>query len=295
MNASSGPFRRVSTSKPCPVCNRPDWCLVSADGTAAICPRTERDSLKYCGEAGWLHILDSSHHDLRRGRVVIPIPQRSRDFAGYARRAANRIAHAQLNELANRLGVSVDSLRSLGVGWDGTWTFPMRNAQGQIVGVRRRLVNGSKRALVGSRNGLFLPTPLSNTDPFLITEGESDCAAMLTLGFEAIGRTSCNSGTRFLIPVARSRDVTVVADSDPIGARGATALASVLAAHCSSVRVITPPKGIKDARDWLRAGATHNDLTAAIEQASPVHLRVRTLIAGDARRESSGEPTDHPA
>ena len=43
---------------PCPVCGKFDWCLVAADKTAAICPRTE--SPKRCGDAGYLHRLTFS-------------------------------------------------------------------------------------------------------------------------------------------------------------------------------------------------------------------------------------------
>lgn len=49
---------RVSRANPCPICAKPDWCLISADGTAAICARTE--SIKPLGEVGWLHKLDGS-------------------------------------------------------------------------------------------------------------------------------------------------------------------------------------------------------------------------------------------
>lgn len=99
----------------------------------------------------------------------------------------------------------------------------MYNAQSQIIGIMRRVLDGGKRAVPGSNNGLFVPHGLQSTEQLLIAEGESDCTALLTLGFEAVGRPSCNSSATFLIPVARSRDVAVVADSDPIGARGATA------------------------------------------------------------------------
>ena len=58
MNTTKGDWRRVSKAKPCPVCGKPDWCLVTGpqgDSTAAICARVE--SPKRCGEAGWLHVL----------------------------------------------------------------------------------------------------------------------------------------------------------------------------------------------------------------------------------------------
>ncbi len=46
----------------CPVCGKPDWCLVSADDpndpAAAICPRTP--SARNLGDAGYLHVLAGS-------------------------------------------------------------------------------------------------------------------------------------------------------------------------------------------------------------------------------------------
>lgn len=49
---------RVSKNSPCPICSKPDWCLVSRDGNACICARIESDSK--AGDAGWLHKLNGS-------------------------------------------------------------------------------------------------------------------------------------------------------------------------------------------------------------------------------------------
>jgi hypothetical protein len=46
---------RVSKIHPCPVCGRPNWCLIADDGKAAICQRIE--SNRHIKEAGFLHIL----------------------------------------------------------------------------------------------------------------------------------------------------------------------------------------------------------------------------------------------
>jgi hypothetical protein len=57
-SASTTPSQwiRVSDAKiTCPICGKPDWCMVSADGQAVICARTE--SSKRVGEAGYLHLL----------------------------------------------------------------------------------------------------------------------------------------------------------------------------------------------------------------------------------------------
>jgi hypothetical protein len=52
-------FARVSRSRPCPICNHRDWCLVSRDNEAdpsrVICARVE--SRQRFGRAGWLHAL----------------------------------------------------------------------------------------------------------------------------------------------------------------------------------------------------------------------------------------------
>lgn len=64
---------RVTKDNPCPICGKPDWCMVSADGKAAICPRVE--SPQNLGEAGYLHKLDSDD---------------SEDEPSYVRRSASR-------------------------------------------------------------------------------------------------------------------------------------------------------------------------------------------------------------
>jgi hypothetical protein len=53
---------RVTRSRPCPICGHSDWCLVSPDASTAICPRTKEGSLKRCGDAGYLHILEDRHN-----------------------------------------------------------------------------------------------------------------------------------------------------------------------------------------------------------------------------------------
>lgn len=49
---------RVNKHRPCPVCGRPDWCLVAPNGGAAICARVESGHVVGTKGAGWLHPLD---------------------------------------------------------------------------------------------------------------------------------------------------------------------------------------------------------------------------------------------
>lgn len=86
------------------------------------------------------------------------------------------VAEAQANawdpmvsSLATELGVSAESLRSLGVGYLpsvafkkgpsplGWWTFPMRDAEGKVTGMSLRSRRGAKYVVTGSRPGLAYP------------------------------------------------------------------------------------------------------------------------------------------
>ena len=65
---------RVRRNRPCPVCGRPDWCLVAIDGTAAICPRTMNNHPIKSGDGELVGYL---HHKL--GGSHIPAPERKPD------------------------------------------------------------------------------------------------------------------------------------------------------------------------------------------------------------------------
>lgn len=126
---------------------------------------------------------------------------------------------------------------------------------------------------------MFVPNGMTYSEMLLIAEGATDTAALLDLAFEAVGRPSCTGGAPMLVELVqcrRLRDVVIVADVDAHGAgqRGAESLAVALASYCPSVRAIAAPNGLKDVREWLRAGATHEDVLAAINAAPPRRLAV---------------------
>ena len=51
---------RVTKHNRCPVCDKPDWCLISEDGKAAICARIESANPVGNKGAGWIHRLDTA-------------------------------------------------------------------------------------------------------------------------------------------------------------------------------------------------------------------------------------------
>lgn len=285
-----GEFRRVTKAHPCPICGRPDWCLVAGPSdtpTAALCARVE--SVKRCGQAGWLHRLrddDAWRPSRQRVRTVTPPAARTADIdIAKLAEAWHRTAleSGELSRLAADLGVSVESLSRLGAGWASDrrcWSFPMRSPDGDLLGIRLRLTDGRKLAVRGGHEGLFLPSGLTRGGRLLIAEGASDTAALLDLGFVAVGRPSCTGGAKLLVDLARrlaTDDVVIVADADAPGRRGADDLAGLLALYVPQVRVIQPQAGIKDARAWKQAGATRDDVLAAIGAAEPRRLKIRTV------------------
>jgi Toprim domain len=277
-------WRRVSRRERCPICGRGDWCLISADGAAVICPRTE--SARRPGEAGWLHRLhDNNFIPGRRTRTLtLTDTTRRQDLDRLADEFCRAVHAAHLDQFASALGVTVDSLRRLRIGWYDdrrSWSFPMVTVDGAVLGIRLRGPDGSKFAVKGGKEGLFIPMA-DEAQPcaLVVVEGATDTAALLDMGFvNVVGRPSCTGGIKLVVEVARRRqppEVVVVADNDEPGRRGADNLASVLVAY-APVRVIAPPEGIKDVREWLRAGGTREDVERAIDAADVRRLKVTSL------------------
>ena len=57
MTIAPSKWVRVNRHNPCPVCDKPDWCLIAQDGKAAICARIESDRPAGNKGAGWIHTL----------------------------------------------------------------------------------------------------------------------------------------------------------------------------------------------------------------------------------------------
>jgi hypothetical protein len=281
-------WRRVSPDRPCPICGRRDWCLLSADGSAVICPRTPSD--KRAGEAGWLHRLNDTkpYTAGRRTLRVSGAGQTGReDLARLAADYERALTTDRLHLLSQSLGLSPSALLSLNVGWAQEYTayaFPMKDVAGRVLGIRLRRPTGVKFALRGGKEGLFIPQPVlqreaGQKDRLLICEGPTDTAALLDLGaLWVVGRPSCTGGIRLLVELVqrkRPREVVLVADADEAGRAGAGNLASALLVYAPAVRIIEPPAGLKDAREWLQSGATREDLEKVIDAAPPRRLTIR--------------------
>lgn len=271
-------WHRVTRRNRCPICEHDSWCTVAPDRSAARCKRVASDH-PCPGEDGdaWLHVI----HELRPARRANPLPMLPplrRDLERLADDYRTNATPTWIERNAEGLGVAREALVALGVGRDpsGNLAFPMVNAAHQVVGIRIRTPQGQKFAVRGGHEGVFLPRRAATTDGILLfPEGPTCSAAVLTLGFEAVGRPSCSGGVRYCTELARLRECVVVADADAPGQRGAMTLVTSLVAVAKSVRILTPP--MKDMRDWLKAGATHADVADLIAACQARQLVVRYL------------------
>lgn len=263
-------FSRVSRQSPCPICGKPDWCLLAEDGRAAICARVE--SAKPVGQldAGWLHLLGSGPESRWRRIRQTPARRPLSEIQAVHRQCLVDCQVGHLHRLALRLRVTVQSLHDLRVGYSHShysYSFPMRDPDGQVIGIRYRTLSGAKWSESGSREGIFFrPDLLGQT--VVIVEGATDAAALMSLGCQSvIGRASCISNAEQLKSLCRARKfnkVVIVPDSDLVGIGGARRMGEILTEEGVNTEFVELPAGMKDCRQCLTSKQTADWLAGQI-------------------------------
>ncbi len=207
---------------------------------------------KPCKNGGWLWPLSSAPRPVRQWRPVVAQQQ---DFS-FLMREFESSTKDEVCWLASSLGVSCDSLRSMGCAWAPAYrafAFPMLNGDGKTVGIRLRTEDGNKFAVRGSKQGLFCSSyPASETG--FVTEGPTDTAAAISIGLWAVGRPSCLGGNELLKTLFRNRGVrraVILSDNDTPGIQGAQRLACELG--LPSALLVLPAK---DLREFTKLGGT---------------------------------------
>lgn len=200
-----------------------------------------------------------------------------RDWAAQSRRFEKDLSRQELRRLSRELGVSPASLRSLNVGRSvlygrPVYTFPEFNAQGEVLGIATRDLDGSKSFLADGKRGLYLPSMWNTgSDDLLICEGATDTAAGLTMGLNFIGRSSARGGVQLLAELLarfpRDRVITILGENDEKedgrcpGKEGAERVARELERLLRRpITVSMPPPGVKDVRAFLRHEAERASL-----------------------------------
>lgn len=159
-------------------------------------------------------------------------------------------------------GRDKDTFTLLNCGWDGeAWTFPVRNANNEIVGIQRRFKDGFKCMVDGSRWGLFIPQRTVDSSKFvLITEGCSDLITVIDIGFQGVARpnnSACNEMIKnYLDRWCHKSNCFIIADNDKnqAGWKGAIELATLLG--LKKTQIFLPP--VKDIRQFVEETSGYN-------------------------------------
>ena len=290
-------WHNVSKREPCPICHKTDWCSISNNGEVCVCHRVESPYPTKSGY-GWIHRLKervvgasvvsswrtrttnkpTTAHQLPTTTHQLPTTNYQLPATNYQLPASPYFSSLPTGDLQTRLCARLE--RELGlprtllemhdVRWDSranAAAFPMRNAAGDVTGIRYRQLNtGRKWALKGSKDGLFyIPEYIPITDEIVVCEGPTDMLAAASVGLNAVGRSSCMTGAALLrefIRAHRVKRVSIIGDNDKPhdrpdgswwrpGLDGAAKLARDLRV---SARIVLPPPHIKDTREWYRSG-----------------------------------------
>ena len=280
-------FTRVSHKNPCPICNHKDYCEIG--DRAILCQRIESEKPNGRPAGGWFHFFGDKapvmSPSARKTRYTEPLKEPEK----LLKQLTGKNSEKSVCALARELKVEFNSLMELGCvaleGWSENnylnFAFPMLDDAGKIIGIRTRDWAGNKKAITGSRAGLFFsesPEALELLDNYpvaFICEGPTDTAAALDLGFYGIGRPNCATGNEFVINLLKRlgiRKVVIAANNDELktggkrpGLDGALQIKKQIPIDSS---IWLPPSPLKDLRQFHQSGGTRemilNDLKTKI-------------------------------
>lgn len=208
----------------CPICHRKDWCLIAEDGSAAICSRIEKGSVKRVGEAGYLHILSDKFEPKKY--EVAPAPDINWNTLVTVQAVKLLSKRKAFGEFCKQTGINPIAALRFNMGYaDGWMTTPLYREANVISGIHKRK-DSFKRMVKHSKLGVFVPSAFFQYKcrALAVTEGFTDTVAAIQYGFNAIGKFNSHCGDEWVSYYARHikcERVLIFADNDDIGREGA--------------------------------------------------------------------------
>lgn len=245
----------------CPICSKPDWCIVAEDGSAAICSRISEGSVKKAGKAGWLHILGN----FKPVKYTVP-PKKKVDWNKWSVKFAKQLIENReaFGKFCRSININPISALRFYIGWHKGWlTIPVYSMMRKISGIQRRKGN-IKRYMKHSDMGVFVPSAFfqNPSDTLAVCEGWTDTITALEYGYNAIGKVNAYVGNEEVIMFARIHPsierVIIFADNneDGVGLAGAEETAELL--NEFETRVVLTPE--KDLRACKQKGMTIHEI-----------------------------------
>ncbi len=144
-----------SKENPCPACGGSDWCCRGGD-KVFVCMRVE--SSRPHRDGGFFHEYGGKKAIQVLQKRFVP-PKVNLDFGAMHKGAMSVTKNDFWPIHAEVLGVDWTALFNLqAVKWHDEIGIPMRDGDNKIIGIHLRADDGSKKAVTGSRNGLFIPS-----------------------------------------------------------------------------------------------------------------------------------------
>jgi hypothetical protein len=191
----------------CPICGKPDGCLVAEDGTACICSRISTGSVKKVGKGGfhggWLHITGDFKSEPYKAPVKPYI-----DWAMWADKFAHNLVENRIDLLKFCADNKINPVSALrfNIGVSKGWvTIPMYGIAGKVTGIQRRQRN-IKRFMKWSDVGVFIPSAFFQyrAKTLAVCEGWTDVIAAYEYGFSAcIGKFNAWVGDEIVLYYAK--------------------------------------------------------------------------------------------
>lgn len=158
----------------------------------------------------------------------------------------------------NAFGISLDTIKHLKIGLDDLRIiFPIASRKGQWVNLRRYLpphhrYAESKEPKVLNVRGLgqrrYWPYEAFQEQQIYIVEGEKDCAAARSQGYNAVTGTGGSAIPVSEIGMFKDKDVVLMLDSDSVGQRSVQSYTVLLKTIARSVSIVNLPQ--KDFVDY---------------------------------------------
>lgn len=174
-----------------------------------------------------------------------PLPSNDQIEAWQQKLLANKSA---LKALMDKRGLERKTIVDWELGFDGQrYMIPVRDADGELVNVRRYKMNGSVGDKMLNLPGhgaaaIFRPDILRDNEDIVITEGEMDCILLNQTGIPAITHTA--GAATFRSQWAQlfvDKNVWIAYDVDDAGRKGAKKVESLLQAFAANVFIIELP------------------------------------------------------
>lgn len=245
----------------CPVCNKPDGCLVADDGTACICARIEEGSIRKVGQGnfrgGYLHVFEG----FKPKSYVAPEAPDINWNSRMTSQAHNLLSHRkEFAALCHDININPIAALRFNVGWLKDWlTIPIYSKAGEISGIQRR-AKKAKRYMEWSGVGVFVPTTFfqHRSRTMAVCEGWTDAIAAICYGYNPVAKMNAFCGNDEVLYFAEHHPtvnrVILFADnnSDGVGEDGARETAGMLDESLCDFEtkvVVTPRDDLR--RCWL--------------------------------------------